>query len=135
MSDFRPDLDLRELFQAVRVAERPHAPPYALVAASRRAGSGLRAPLRRSLLPAAAAAAGLVLLWLLLRRSELAAGDLEMARRVMAWQSPTAFLLESSTTARLVAIPRIGASVPGSPLRALDPGGPLGPPLTRSPRS
>ena len=61
---------------------------------------------------------------------------IELARQVMAWRSPTDFLLPAPMPGLLSSVPRIGEAPAGSPLQALDPGRVLGPPvLPRSPRS
>jgi len=124
------DRELRAAFQAQRAAERERAPGYSRVIAGR--GMARRRP--RGLLLAGALAV-LTLVAVLLLVPSRAARELAAARRVMAWESPTAFLLPASTPPLLDSLPRFGYSVPGSALRALDPGGPLGPSLTRSPGS
>ena len=55
--------------------------------------------------------------------------DIELARRVTAWKSPTAFLLDRPLAGLPSSAPVPGRSPDGSPLRVLDPGGPLGPPV------
>lgn len=121
----QPDEDLHAAFQAQRAAERRRTPAYAAVAAR---------PVHRVpwLLLSGALATVVAGFWLTHQASSTR--DLEFARRVMAWKSPTASLLPAASLSLIDSIPRFGISVPGSALRALDPGGPLGPPLTRSPR-
>lgn len=128
------DHDLRRVFRAARDAERSHAPPFRRVLDGRP-----RRPRRSVLVPGllalgcAAAVAGMVVV---LRPPASPAADLELARRVMAWRSPTDFLLPANAPGLLSSVPRIGQAPSGSPLRALDPGNVLGPPLLlRSPRS
>ncbi len=128
------DQRLHDAFQASRVAERAEAPPFARVLAGRRPKP------RRDAAPALIAAGmALVLLTVAILsrgRGPNPAGDLELARQVMAWRSPTDFLLPASAPGLLSSVPRIGEAPAGSPLQALDPGGTLGPPvLSRSPRS
>lgn len=127
------DRHLHAAFQAARATERARTPAFSRVVAGRDPGSGRRVRAPAWLLAGAATAAGVILVLLLLPRSDSARDELELARRLMAWRSPTAFLLKTPETPLLDSVPRFGFSVPGSPLRALDPGGPLGPPLTRSP--
>jgi hypothetical protein len=128
MTRQRPDDDLHAAFQAERAVERGAVPPYAILAAGRP-----RRPARRvsRLLLAGAVAAASVGIMLL--RGASPHRQIDVARRMMVNESPTDFLLETVGSALLDSVPRFGMSVPGSPLRALDPGGPLGPPLTRSP--
>jgi hypothetical protein len=125
------DGELRELFRAQRQSEWGQTPSFDRIRnLARLPQSRRRSP--RPLLLAGAVAVGLAL-WLVLRRG--GPSELELARSTIAWKSPTAFLLRSSTTSWFGSILRIDAAIPGSPLRALDPGGALGPPLVRSPRS
>ncbi len=128
----RPDDDLHAAFQVERAAERRRVPTYMDVAAGRR--STRRRPARgvRWLLLSGALATVVAGFWL--AGQTRSARELELARRVMVSSSPTAFLLQTPRLSLVDSLPRLGKSVPGSPLRALDPGGPLGPPLTRSPR-
>jgi hypothetical protein len=126
------DRDLYEAFQAARTSERAAAPAFRRVLAGR---AGAR---RRSLVPGLFAAGGAVALvgWLVLNRPGRPDADLELARRVMAWKSPTDFLVPADSPGLLSFVPRIGQAPAGSPFQALDPGGVLGPTvLTRSPRS
>jgi hypothetical protein len=126
-----PDDDLQAAFQAQRAAERRRAPSYPAGSGRSRARRPRAHRARRLLLTGALAAAlGGIAITLRIQASR----ELELARGVMAVKSPTAFLLETPDNSLLDSIPRFGRSVPGSPLRALDPGGPLGPPLERSPR-
>ena len=127
----RPDDDLRAAFQAKRAAEYSRIPSYIDVAAGR---PSVRRPAHRVrwLVLSGALATAVAGLWL--ADGARSARELELARRVMVSSSPTAFLLQTPRLSLVDSIPRFGTSVPGSPLRALDPGGPLGPPLTRSPR-
>lgn len=129
----RPDDDLQAAFQVERATERRRAPTYIDVAAGRR--SLRRRPARgvRWLFLSGALATAVAGWWLVGKGRS--ARELELARRVMVYSSPTAFLLQTPRLSLVDSLPRFGTSVPGSPLRALDPGGPLGPPLTRSPRS
>jgi hypothetical protein len=131
MTRQQPDEDLHAAFQSERAVERGRVPPYAVVAAGR-AGVRQRRPRRiRWLLVSGALATLVAGFWLVLQA--ISAREIDLARRVMAGKSSTGFLLEGPSISLLDSIPRFGMSVPGSPLRALDPGGPLGPPLTRSP--
>jgi hypothetical protein len=124
---------LREAFQAQRAVERARAPGFRRVLEGR-----ARRRHRTSAVPAlvVVATAGLVVLTVSIRRSETRRAELELARQVMNWRSPTEFLLPASVPGLLPAVPRIDEAPAGSPLKALDPGGALGPPNpTRSPRS
>jgi hypothetical protein len=132
MTRDRCDEDLHAAFQAERVAERGRVPSYVDVAAGRGEPRRRRARRIRWLLLSGALATVVAGFWLAGRTRS--ARELELARRVMATSNPTGFLLETPHLSLLDSIPRFGMSVPGSPLRALDPGGPLGPPLTGSPR-
>jgi hypothetical protein len=129
MSD---DQKLHEAFQAARASERADTPPFGRVMAG-------RARRRRGLVPGLIAIGGAiaVLTIMILSRSHSdPAGELELARQVMAWRSPTDFLLPAPMPGLLSSVPRIGHAPAGSPLQALDPGSVLGPPvLPRSPRS
>lgn len=127
-----PDDDLQAAFQAERAAERRRAPSYPAVSAGRSRARRPRVRRARRLLLTGALVAVLAGIGITLRIQ--ATRELELARGVMAVKSPTAFLLITPDNSLLDSIPRFGRSVPGSPLRALDPGGPLGPPLERSPR-
>lgn len=128
------DRDLHEAFQASRAAERAEAPPFRRVLRGRAGPGRTRGPIRGLLLVGGAAA--LVVMVVLLSRPEKSEPELELARRVMAWRSPTDFLLPADAPGLLSFVPRIGEAPAGSPLQALDPGGVLGPPiLSRSPRS
>jgi hypothetical protein len=119
------DRDLHEAFQAARSAERAAPPPFRRVLEGR---TGTRR--KPSLVPR------LLLLTVLLDGPGEPVSELELARRVMAWRSPTDFLLPANAPGLLSFVPRIGAAPAGSPLQVLDPGSILGPPiLTRSPRS
>jgi hypothetical protein len=131
MTSQRPDEDLHAAFQAERAAERRRVPSYAMVAAGRIAARPRPATKAGWLLLGGALAAVVSGLWLV--HQAKAAHELELARSVMEVESPTSSLLPPPSSL-LDSIPRLGHSVPGSPLRSLDPGGPLGPPLTRSPR-
>ena len=127
------DQHLHEAFQASRAAERADAPPF------RRVMTG-RAPAgRRSMIPALLVIGGaitVVVATIVLRSGPDPAQDLELARQVMAWRSPTDFLLPATVPGLLSTVPRIGEAPAGSPFQALDPGNVLGPPvLPRSPRS
>jgi hypothetical protein len=126
------DPGLHEIFQAERAAQRAGVPPFARVRAGR-----VRRRSRRlipGLLAAGGALAALAIALRVHARSE-PMRDLELARQVMAWRSNTDFLLPASP-GLLTSVPRIGHAPSGSPLEALDPGSPLGPPeLPRSPRS
>jgi hypothetical protein len=128
------DRDLHQAFQASRAAERAETPPFRRVLEGRPGTRRTRGPVRGLLV--AGGAAALVVLMVLLGRPEAPASELELARRVMAWRSPTDFLLPADAPGLLSFVPRMGEAPAGSPLRALDPGGVLGPPiLPRSPRS
>lgn len=118
-----PDDDLRHAFRDARAAERSDAPPFARVRAGRTRPR--RGRLRWVL--AGAAAAGVVGIAMAVRRGGGTARDLELARRVSTWKSPTQFLLQVSGADLLAAPPRLDEAAAGSPLKALDPGGPLGP--------
>jgi len=128
----RPDDDLHAPFQAERAAERRRAPTYIDVVVGRRSLPRRAARGVRWLLLSGALATVVGGFWL--AGQARSARELELARRVMVSSSPTAFLLQVPRLSLVDSLPRLGKSVPGSPLRALDPGGPLGPPLTRSPR-
>lgn len=128
------DRDLHQAFQAARSTERAAAPPFRRVLEDR-AGTPRKPRLVPRLLLIGGAAA-LVVLTVQLDRPEDPVSELELARRVMAWRSPTDFLLPANAPGLLSFVPRIGEAPAGSPLQALDPGSVLGPPvLPRSPRS
>jgi len=128
------DRDLHEAFQASRSAERAAAPPFRRVLRGRAGPGRARGQVRGLLL--AGGGAALVIMAVLLARSGRSESELEVARRVMTWRSPTDFLLPANAAGLLSFVPRIGEAPAGSPLQALDPGSVLGPPiLTRSPRS
>ncbi len=126
-----PDDDLRDAFQAARETERPDTPPFARVLAG-------RPRRRRTLIPwvlaAGAAAAGVLLVAKATRPDGGTAAELELARRVMETPSATGFLLKLPLAGLPSSAPVPGRSPEGSPLRVLDPGGPLGPPVTLSRR-
>ncbi|HEV8356582.1 MAG TPA: hypothetical protein VGQ17_07405 [Gemmatimonadales bacterium] len=127
------DRDLRDLFQAARRAEGEAAPPFARVLA----GRSVSTPRRRWLkwtLAATAALAGIVLIAKVVRPPSGPAQALEIARELSSWRSPTEFLLRVPGAELLGNPPRLGEAPAGSPLKALDPGGPLGPPVTLSRR-
>lgn len=123
---------LREAFQAQRGMERARATGFRSVL------EGRRAPGRRSLpVPVlGVVVTALAVLGLAIRRSEARRSDLELARQVMQWRSPTEFLLPAAVPGLAPMVSRIDEAPAGSPLKALDQGGALAPPLTgRSPRS
>ena len=127
------DRRLHGAFQAERVSERADTPPFGRVVAGR-----IRLASRgRRLVSGLIAVTGAIAVFIVLSRGQSNPGkDLELARNVMAWRSPTDFLLPASVPGLLTSVPRIGAAPAGSPLQALDPGSVLGPPeLPRSPRS
>jgi hypothetical protein len=127
------DQRLHEAFQASRAAARAHTPPFGRVMTGR-APAG-----RRRVRPALLAIGGaltVVVGAIVLRSGPDPAQDLELARQVMAWRSPTDFLLPATVPGLLSTVPRIGEAPAGSPFQALDPGNVLGPPiLPRRPRS
>lgn len=128
------DRDLHGAFQAARSSERAGAPPFRRVLEGRTDTRRKPSLVPRLLLLGGAAA--LVILTVLLDRPGDPVSELELARRVMAWRSPTDFLLPANAPGLLSFVPRIGVAPSGSPLQALDPGGSLGPPVfPRSPRS
>lgn len=123
---------LREAFRAQRVVERAGAPGFRSVLEGRRARG------RRSLpVPVlGVVVTALAVLGLAVRRSEARRSELELARQVMQWRSPTEFLLPAAVPGLAPLVSRIDEAPAGSPLKALDQGGALAPPLTaRSPRS
>ena len=127
MTTLDDDRDLRDAFRAAREAERHDAPPFARVLARR--------PRPRNtalgwVLAAGVTAAGVVLVSKAVRSPKGPPDALELARQVSSWRSPTEFLLQVSGAELLANPPRLGEGPAGSPLRALDPGGPLGPPVT-----
>jgi hypothetical protein len=129
------DHQLRETFQASRASERADAPSFGRVMAGRDRSAGRR----RGLVPGLIAVGGVAVLTIAVlsrgRRPDPAL-DLELARKVMAWRSPTDFLLPASVPGLLSSVPRIDQAPAGSPLQALDPGSVLGPPVfPRSPRT
>ncbi len=129
------DGDLRQAFRAARAEDRSGAPPFRRVVEGGRPDARRRRALIPGLLVAGGAIAG-VLIVARLARAPDSGSELELARRVMAWRSPTEFLLPARQAGLLSAVPRIGAAPPGSPLEALDPGNTLGPQFpVRSPRS
>jgi len=133
MSD---DRQLHEAFQASRAAERAKAPPFGGVLTGRGPGAGRRRGVVPGLMVLGGALAALVVAMLFRSSRSDPVLELELARQVMAWRSPTDFLLPASVPGLLSSVPRIGEAPVGSPLRALDPGSELGPPiLPRSPRS
>lgn len=128
------DRRLHDAFQSQRAAERGAAPPFGRVLA--RPGPKRRRGAIPALLAIGGAAALLVAAVVSRGRGSGSARELEMARQVMAWRSPTDFLLPAPAPGLFSSVPRIGQAPAGSPLQALDPGSPLGPPvLPRSPRS
>lgn len=127
MTPLDDDRDLREAFRAGRQAERKEAPPFARVLARRPRPRKTALPW---LLAAGAVAAGLVLVSKVIRPPKGPPDALELARQVSSWRSPTEFLLQVSGAELMANPPRLGEGPAGSPLRALDPGGPLGPPVT-----
>ena len=124
---------LREAFQTQRAVEHARAPGFRSVL------EGRPAPKPRSLaLPAMGAVvfAGLVVLGVSIRRSESRGEELELARQVMSWRSPTEFLLPAPVPGLAFPMSRIDEAPAGSPLKVLDLGGAFGPPITgRNPRS
>jgi hypothetical protein len=127
--------DLLDIFRAARAVERPDAPPFRRVVEGRSPNTRRRRALVPGLLLAGGAIAVVVAMTRLGRTPD-SSRELELARRVMAWRSPTEFLLPASQSGLLSSVPRIGAAPPGSPLEALDPGNTLGPRFPiRSPRS
>ncbi len=129
------DHRLHEAFQASRASERADAPPFGRVVAGRVRGTGRRRGVVPGLITAGGAIAVLTIAVLSRGRPD-PTEELELARRVMAWRSPTDFLLPAAVPGLLSTVPRIGEAPLGSPLQALDPGRVLGPPiLQRSPRS
>jgi hypothetical protein len=129
------DHDLRDIFRAARTVERPGAPPFRRVVEGRSPNTRRRRALVPGLLLVGGAIA-VVLALFRLGRTPDSGQELELARRVMAWRSPTEFLVPPSQSGLLSSVPRIGAAPPGSPLEALDPGNTLGPRFrVRSPRS
>ena len=134
MTPLDDDRDLRDLFQAARRAEREAAPPFARVLAGRSgrpmgAGAGRR-PATRWLVAAGAVAAVLLVVAKAVRPpGGVTPADLKLARAVSSWRSPTEFLLRVPGAELLANPPRLGEAPAGSPLKALDPGGPLGPPI------
>ncbi|HJR35694.1 MAG TPA: hypothetical protein VJ817_12135, partial [Gemmatimonadales bacterium] len=70
------------------------------------------------------------------RRSGTRRAELELARQVMSWRSPTEFLLPDPVPGLAPEVSRIDEAPAGSPLKSLDTGGAFGPSTTaRSPRS
>ena len=123
------DRDLREAFQALRRADLAGTPTFLRVAESRpRPVGGLRL-----VWGVAVAVVLLVAAFGPLRAALRTRAELRMARQVMAWRSPTAFLLDAPVSDFLATIPAIGRSPAGSPLHTLDPGGALAPSTQRSP--
>jgi hypothetical protein len=124
---------LREAFQTQRAVERARSPGFGSVL------KGRPAPTHRSfVVPTLGGVvfAGLVVLGVSIRRAEARRAELELARQVMSWRGPTEFLLPAAVPGLLPSVPRIDEAPAGSPLKALDNGGALGPPITaRSPRS
>jgi hypothetical protein len=128
------DQRLHEAFQATRAAERAAVPPFGRVLAGRARRRGPRGLVSGLLATGGAIAVVLIAVWF--RGRSNPAQELELARQVMAWKSPTDFLLPAAVPGLLSSVPRIGEAPAGSPLQALDPGSVLGPPiLSRSPRS
>ena len=125
MSD---DHRLHEAFQASRALERVDTPPFGRVVAGRARSAGRR----RGLVPGLIAVGGAIAMLtiaILSRSHPDPVGELELARQVMAWRSPTDFLLPAPMPGLLSSVPRIGEAPAGSPLQALDPGRVLGPPV------
>jgi len=130
MTGHQPDDDLHAAFQAERAAEHPRVPSYAMVAR----GKAKHRPAPKTRWLRLSGAVAVVVIGIALVLLSQSNRDIERARRVMEGESPTASLLPAPSVSLLDSIPRFGSSVLGSPLRSLDPGGPLGPPLSRSPR-
>ena len=130
MSD---DPELERVFRLLRSVERLRVPVPAFgQVRSRKLRKGPVGVPALGWLALGSAAA--LLLWLGLSAWSRA-GELAMARQVLAWRSPTEFLLPDTVPEVLRGVPDLERAVAGSPLAALDPGGELGPPDTsRSPR-
>ena len=127
------DRRLREAFQRQRAAEHARAPGFPGVLEGRR----VRRP-RSLAVPALAVVvcAGLLVLGVSIQRTASRGADLELARQVMSWRSTTGFLLPAAVPGLAFPMSRIDEAPAGSPLKILDHGGALGPPITgRSPRS
>lgn len=130
MSEPRHDPELHALFQAARAAEHDATPPFTRALTGRRPPASPRGrPALAWSLGGGGVLAALLLVVLALRSRTPAGGD--AAHPLSEWRSPTAFLLPTPSPS-VSFIPRFERAVPGSPLRALDPGEPLGPPLLRS---
>lgn len=124
---------LREAFQAQREVDRAQVPGFRSIVNGR---SGQRP--RSSAMPVLAIVlmAGLIVLTVSIRKSGARQAEIELARQVMSWRSPTEFLLPASVPGLAPSVSRIDEAPAGSPLKALDRGGAFGPPITvRSPRS
>lgn len=113
MTNIDSDRDLRELFSRMRDEDRAHLPTF-------QSATVRRAPSRRLLHVAAlgAAAAGIVVAALTLADYRRVAAErdrtrLEVQRRVFAgtaWTAPTDFLLNTSTSELLRAVPTFGSA-------------------------
>ena len=125
------DRDLREAFRARRQAERHDAPPFARVLAGR---PRRRKTALRWVLAAGVVSAGAIVVARAFRPGGAGTDDLELARRLSSWSSPTEFLLRVPGAELLAAPPRLDGAAAGSPLKALDPGGPLGPSIPEGSR-
>jgi len=129
------DRDLRALFESARALERGAAPPFARVLAGRSSNPApRRTALRWVALAGAAAAAVLAVARAIRSTGGPTPADLELARQVSSWRSPTEFLLRVPGVDLLSAPPALGRAPAGSPLKALDPGGPLGPSIPHGSR-
>src|SRR6185503_11429529 len=108
------DRRLREAFEIQRAGERTRTPGFR--------GVLDRPPKRGPGFPAVSALVvavilGLAVLIVSIRRADARGEELELARQVMSWRSPTEFLLPVSVPGLLPGVPRIDEAPPGSPLK------------------
>ncbi|MGQ0703537.1 MAG: hypothetical protein ACT4PM_10440 [Gemmatimonadales bacterium] len=119
MTESREDREIRVAFEALRQVDRGQAPEFQRILGPRPPFHGQ--PGKRIWFVLAGSVAVFALLWLLF--------DQRLPGRKTQRFEQTAALLSDSL---LQFIPQPGLASPGSPLRALDPGEPLGPSLERS---
>jgi hypothetical protein len=119
------DQGIRNAFQAARDDERRTVPAFRQVLSGRSRQAPAWMPVLGWL--AGGSAVAFLLLILLSPRAGPSAAELGLARSVVTPPSATDFLLDFPGAELLTGMPRLDRAVAGSPLTALDPGGPLDP--------